>query len=134
MKINNLIVPLALACVAAPTHAELARMDYAQMAAVTGQAYYITVGTVTLPFSIKTLAERHIAIGPLGISAFAMSVHASAPTLTSLPRDLFIPAFNGINNTAYDAIAAGLAVAPPPLSTVGTTVWGYVAPVTLEFK
>jgi hypothetical protein len=134
MKIRALFFTLILAGAADPSHAELARMDYVQMAAVTGQAYYITYGAVTLPFSIKTLAERHIAIGPLGISAFARGVEARAPTLTSLPRNLFIPAFNGVNNTAYDAVAAGLAVAPPPISTAGATLWGYVAPVTLEFK
>lgn len=134
MKIHTLFFPLALACVAAPAHAELARMDYAQMAEVTGQAYFITLGSVELPFSIKTLAERNIDIGPLGISAFAMGVETRIPTLTSLPRNLFVGAFNGINNTVYDAIAAGLSVAPPPINPVGTTLWQYVPVVTLEFK
>jgi hypothetical protein len=134
MKIHTLIFPLGLACVAVPAHADLARMDYAQMAEVTGQAYYISVGSVELPFSIKTLAERHIAIGPLGISAFANGVETRAPTLTSLPRNLFVGVFNGINTTAYGAIGAGLGAAPPPIGSVGVTLWGYVAPVTLEFK
>lgn len=98
------------------------------------QAYYISVGSVELPFSIKTLAERHIAIGPLGISAFANGVETRAPTLTSLPRNLFVGVFNGINTTAYGAIGAGLGAAPPPIGSVGGTLWGYVAPVTLEFK
>lgn len=134
MKIRTLIFPVALACVAAPTHAELARMDYAQMAEVTGQAYYISLGSVVLPFSIKTLAERHIAIGPLGISAFANGVETRIPTLTSLPRNLFVGAFNGVNTTAYNAIEAGLGAAPPPINSVGVALWGYVAPVTLDFK
>ena len=134
MKIHTLIFPFALACVAAPAHAELARMDYAQMAEVTGQAYFISLGSVELPFSIKTLAERHIAIGPLGVSAFASGVEARIPTLTALSRNLFVGAFNGINTTAYNAIEAGLGAAPPPINSVGVTVWEYVPLVTLDFR
>ena len=133
MKIRALLLTL-LAGTAMPGHAELARMDYDQMATVTGQAYYISYGAVTFPFGLKTLAERHIKIGPLGISAFASGVQARAPAVTTLPRNLLLETFNGINTTAYDAVAAGLAAAPPPYSTVGTTLWGYAAPVTIEFK
>jgi hypothetical protein len=134
MNIHHLIFPLALAGVVAPAHAELARMDYAQMAEVTGQAYFISLGSVELPFSIKTLAERHIEIGPLGISAFASGVETRIPTLSALPRNLFVGLFNGVNTTAYNAIGAGLGAAQPPISTVGVAAWEYVPLVTLEFK
>jgi len=133
MKINQLCCAAALSCAATLTHAEMSRLDYEEMGDISGQAYYLSLGSVTLP-GLKTLAERHIEIGPLGISAFALGVETRAQPLFSIPRNLFVASFNGINTTAYGAIEAALGAAPAPYGTIGSTVWGYVPLPTIKFE
>ena len=76
MKLRHLYPALLLGLAPTATHAEMTRMSYSQLADVGGQAYYISLGSVDIPFGFKTLAERHIEIGPLGISAFAQGVES----------------------------------------------------------
>ena len=134
MKLHHLYPALLLGLAPAATHAEMTRMSYSQLADVSGQAYYISLGSVDIPFGFKTLAERHIEIGPLSISAFAQGVESRSPNLFAIPRNLLVASFNGINTTTYTAIGTALEVAPPPVGTLGPLLWSYVPLVTLKFE
>ncbi|GMV69258.1 MAG: hypothetical protein AMXMBFR76_16970 [Pseudomonadota bacterium] len=133
MKIHQLCCAALLGGAAMLAHADMARLNYEEMADISGQAYYLSLGSVALP-GLKTLAERHIQIGPFGISAFAQGVETRAQPLFSFSRNLFVASFNGVNTTLYGAVEAALGAAPAPYSTIGTTAWGYVPLATIKFE
>ena len=134
MKINQIWGAAVLGCSTALAHADMTLLDYEEMADISGHAYYLSLGSVAIPYGLKTLAERHIQIGPLGISAFALGVESRAQPLFTISRNLLVASFNGINTTAYGAIEAALGAAPAPYGTIGATVWGYVPLPTLKFE
>jgi hypothetical protein len=134
MKIHQLCGAAVLSGTAALAHADMTRLDYQEMADIRGQAYYLSLGSVQLPFGLKTLAERHIEIGPLGISAFALGVESRAQPLFSIPRNLLVATFNGVNTTLYGAVEAALGAAPPPYGTVGLAAWSYVPLPAIKFE
>ena len=59
MKLRHLYPALLLGLAPTATHAEMTRMSYSQLADVSGQAYYISLGSVDIPFGFNLWWYSH---------------------------------------------------------------------------